>query len=82
MRVIANEISEREGLSVIFNPATERVARKMRGDETTPKRRPDDTCTQTPNNVERDFRTGTAATAAKRRDRLPLNKRGGRWSLG
>ena len=28
-RVIANEISEREGLSVIFNPVTERVARKI-----------------------------------------------------
>lgn len=39
-RVIANEISEREGLSVIFNPATERVARKMRGDETTPNEDP------------------------------------------
>lgn len=33
-RVIANEISEREGLSVIFNPVTERVARKMRGAQT------------------------------------------------
>lgn len=34
-RVIANEICAREGLSVIFNPVTERVARKMRDSGTT-----------------------------------------------
>jgi len=34
-RVIANAISEREGLSVIFNPVTEQVARKMRSEGTT-----------------------------------------------
>ena len=46
-RVVANEICEREGLSVIFNPVTERVARKLRdgkaaeeGDKDTPKRDP------------------------------------------
>lgn len=33
-RVVANEISAREGLSVIFNPVTEQVARKMRGEQT------------------------------------------------
>lgn len=33
-RVVANEICAREGLSVIFNPVTERVARKMRGAQT------------------------------------------------
>ena len=33
-RVVANEISAREGLSVIFNPVTEQVARKMRGAQT------------------------------------------------
>ena len=33
-RVIANEICAREGLSVIFNPVTEQVARKMHGDAT------------------------------------------------
>lgn len=35
-RVVANEMCAREGLSVILNPVTEQVARKMRGDETTP----------------------------------------------
>ena len=46
-RVIANEICAREGLSVIFNPVTEQVARKMRGnaanendDKVTPARDP------------------------------------------
>ena len=33
-RVVANEICAREGLSVIFNPVTEQVARKMRGAQT------------------------------------------------
>ena len=33
-RVVANEICAREGLSVIFNPVTEQVARKMRGEQT------------------------------------------------
>lgn len=44
-RVVANEICAREGLNVIFNPVTERVARKMRndgiarkGDGSTPER--------------------------------------------
>lgn len=61
-RVIANEISEREGLSVIFNPATERVARKMRGDETTPNEDPT-THAHDPKHVEETSEPGTAATA-------------------
>ena len=47
-RVVANEICAREGLNVIFNPVTERVARKMRddgiarkGDGSTPERGPE-----------------------------------------
>ena len=47
-RVVANEMCAREGLSVILNPVTEQVARKMRGDETTP----DDA----PTTLERDPR--------------------------
>lgn len=53
-RVVANEISEREGLSVIFNPVTEQVACKIRGDGiagkddmSTPERGPE-TATGTP----------------------------------
>ena len=78
-RVIANEISEREGLSVIFNPVTERVARKMRGDETTPD--------GTPAARERDPERGDEAparnanepetTARKAAGREPLERRYG-----
>ncbi|MBS5693361.1 MAG: relaxase/mobilization nuclease domain-containing protein [Bifidobacterium dentium] len=39
-RVVANEMCAREGLSVIFNPVTEQVARKMHGDGTTPDEDP------------------------------------------
>ena len=78
-RVIANEISEREGLSVIFNPATERVARKMRGAETTPN---EDPTTQAldPKHVEETSEPGTAATARTTRraeNEEPMERRYG-----
>ena len=78
-RVIANEISEREGLSVIFNPATERVARKMRGDETTPNEDPT-TQARDPKHVEETSEPGTAATARTTRraeNEEPMERRYG-----
>lgn len=78
-RVIANEISEREGLSVIFNPATERVARKMRGDETTPNEDPT-THAHDPKHVEETSEPGTAATARTTRraeNEEPMERRYG-----
>lgn len=78
-RVIANEISEREGLSVIFNPATERVARKMRGDETTPNEDPT-TQARDPKHVEEASEPGTAApprTTRRAENEEPLERRYG-----
>lgn len=78
-RVIANEISEREGLSVIFNPATERVARKMRGAETTPNEDPT-TQARDPKHVEETSEPGTAATARTTRraeNEEPMERRYG-----
>ena len=78
-RVIANEISEREGLSAIFNPATERVARKMRGDETTPNEDPT-TQARDPKHVEETSEPGTAATARTTRraeNEEPMERRYG-----
>lgn len=78
-RVIANEISEREGLSVIFNPATERVARKMRGDETTPNEDPT-TQARDPKHVEEASEPGTAApprTTRRDENEEPLERRYG-----
>ena len=78
-RVIANEISEREGLSVIFNPATERVARKMRGDETTPNEDPT-TQARDPKHVKETSEPGTAATARTTRwaeNEEPMERRYG-----
>lgn len=78
-RVIANEISEREGLSVIFNPVTERVARKMRGEETTSNEDPT-TQARDPKHVEEASEPGTAApprTTRRAENEEPLERRYG-----
>lgn len=78
-RVVANEICAREGLSVIFNPATERVARKMRGDETTPNEDPT-TQARDPKHVEEASEPGTAApprTTRRAENEEPLERRYG-----
>ncbi|MCZ4451733.1 relaxase/mobilization nuclease domain-containing protein, partial [Bifidobacterium breve] len=67
------------GLSVIFNPATERVARKMRGDETTPNEDPT-TQARDPKHVEETSEPGTAATARTTRraeNEEPMERRYG-----
>ena len=78
-RVVANEMCAREGLSVILNPVTEQVARKMRGGETTTD---DDPTTR-----ERDPRraeetagpgaTTTARTMWRTRKEEPVERRYG-----
>lgn len=60
-RVVANEMCAREGLSVILNPVTEQVARKMRGDETTPDDAPT-TLERDPKRVEETPEASTATT--------------------
>ena len=78
-RVVANEMCAREGLSVIFNPVTEQVARKMRGDETTPNEDPM-ARTRDPKHVEETSEPGTAApprTARRTEDEEPVERRYG-----
>ena len=78
-RVVANEISAREGLSVIFNPVTERVARKMRGEETTSNEDPT-TQARDPKHVEEASEPGTAApprTTRRAENEEPLERRYG-----
>lgn len=78
-RAVSDEICRREGLSVIFNPATERVARKMRGDETTPNEDPT-TQARDPKHVEETSEPGTAATARTTRraeNEEPMERRYG-----
>ena len=81
-RVVANEMCAREGLSVILNPVTEQVARKMRGDETTPDGAPTTprrTTRQTENNDPLERRYGmsmeeiyTSAKGMGTKDRLRM----------
>lgn len=78
-RVVANEMCAREGLSVIFNPVTEQVARKMRGDETTPDDAPT-TLERDPKRVEETPEAGTATTprtTRRPRKEEPLERRYG-----
>lgn len=78
-RVAANEMCAREGLSVIFNPVTEQVARKMRGDETTPDGAPT-TRERDPKRVEETRKAGTATppqTTRRTRKKEPLERRYG-----
>ena len=78
-RVAANEMCAREGLSVIFNPVTEQVARKMRGDETTPDSAPT-TRERDPKRVEETRKAGTATppqTTRRTRKEEPLEHRYG-----
>lgn len=78
-RVIANEISEREGLSVIFNPVTERVARKMRGEETTSNEDPTTQARDPERGDEAPARNANEpeTTARKAAGREPLERRYG-----
>ena len=76
-RVIANEISEREGLSVIFNPATERVARKNARRRNHAERRPDDTGTR-PQNMSKRLPN---RARRRRRERRDGPKTRSRWSV-
>ena len=78
-RVVANEMCAREGLSVIFNPVTEQVARKMRGDETTPDDAPT-TLERDPKRVEETPEAGTATTprtTRRTRKEEPVERRYG-----
>lgn len=78
-RVVANEMCAREGLSVIFNPVTEQVARKMRGDKTTPDGAPT-TRERDPKRVEETRKAGTATppqTTRRTRKEEPLERRYG-----
>lgn len=78
-RVVANEMCAREGLSVIFNPVTEQVARKMRGDETTPDDTPT-TLERDPKRVEETPEAGTATTprtTRRTRKEEPVERRYG-----
>ena len=78
-RVAANEMCAREGLSVIFNPVTEQVARKMRGDETTPDGAPT-TRERDPKRVEETRKAGTATppqTTRRTRKEEPVERRYG-----
>ena len=78
-RVIANEISEREGLSVIFNPVTEQVARKMRGEGTTTNDKPttrerDPKCAE---ETPEPFAATPPRTTRRTEDEEPLERRYG-----
>ena len=78
-RAVSDEICRREGLSVIFNPVTERVARKMRGEETTSNEDPT-TQARDPKHVEEASEPGTAApprTARRAENEEPLERRYG-----
>ncbi len=78
-RVVANEMCAREGLSVIFNPVTERVARKMRGDEDTTGEGPT-TRERDPERAEETPGPGTATpprTTRRAENARPLERRYG-----
>lgn len=78
-RAVSDEICRREGLSVIFNPVTEQVARKMRGGETMMDGDPTMRERDSERGDEAPARNanGSETTARKAAGREPLERRYG-----